>query len=188
VWFAPAGTTSFTEGSAMTKAEGTSTSITAPAAAGTYRLCVVNSQGMKMGESAALLRVSGSSSQIEAESFSSQSGIQTETCSEGGQNIGYIENGDYAVYNNIDFGAGVSNFQARVASGASGGNIEIRLDSLTGPLVGTCSITGTGGWQTWTTRTCSISGASGKHNVYLKFTGGSGYLFNINWFQFTGGR
>lgn len=188
VWFAPAGTTSFVEGSTMTKAEGTATSITAPAAAGTYRLCVVNSQGMKMGESAALLRVSGSSSQIEAESFSSQSGIQTETCSEGGQNIGYIENGDYAVYNNINFGAGAASFQARVASGASGGNIEIRLDSLTGPLVGTCSITGTGGWQTWTTRTCSVSGASGTHNVYLKFTGGSGYLFNINWFQFTGGR
>ena len=126
--------------------------------------------------------------QIEAESFDNQKGVQTETCTEGGQNIGYIENGDYAVYSNIDFGTGATGFQARAASATSGGNIEIRLDSLTGPLVGTCSITGTGGWQTWATRTCSISGASGTHNVYLKFTGGSGYLFNINWFQFTGGR
>ena len=126
-------------------------------------------------------------SQIEAESYNTQSGIQTESCGEGGQNIGYIENGDYAVYNNIDFGSGAAGFQARVATATSGGNIEIRLDSITGTLVGTCPVAGTGGWQTWTTRTCSVSGASGTHNLYLKFTGGSGYLFNINWFKFTGG-
>ncbi|WP_313073335.1 sialate O-acetylesterase [Lacrimispora sp.] len=123
--------------------------------------------------------------QIEAESFDNQSGIQTETCNEGGQNIGYIENGDYAVYSNIDFGNGAANFQARVASGASGGNIEIRLDSITGTLIGTCPVTGTGGWQNWTDVKSSVNGASGKHDVYLKFTGGNGYLFNLNWFKFT---
>lgn len=30
-----------------------------------------------------------------------------------------------------------------------------------------------------------MSGASGVHDLYLKFTGGSGYLFNFNWFTFT---
>jgi arabinoxylan arabinofuranohydrolase len=126
-------------------------------------------------------------SQIEAESFNSQSGIQTESCGEGGQNIGYIENGDYVVFNSIDFGSGATGFQARVASANSGGNIEIRLDSTSGTLVGTCSVAGTGGWQTWTTRTCTVSGASGTHNLYLRFTGGSGYLFNLNWVKFTTG-
>jgi glucuronoarabinoxylan endo-1,4-beta-xylanase len=126
-------------------------------------------------------------SQIEAESFNTQSGIQTENCGEGGQNIGYIENGDYVVYNSIDFAGGATGFQARVASATSGGNIEIRLDGITGALVGTCSVAGTGGWQTWTTRTCNVSGASGTHNLYLRFTGGSGYLFNLNWFKFTSG-
>jgi len=126
-------------------------------------------------------------SQIEAESFATQSGIQTESCDEGGQNIGYIENGDYAVYNNIDFGSGATSFQARTASNASGGNIEIRLDSTSGTLLGTCSVAGTGGWQTWVNSTCNVIGASGTHNLYLKFTGGSGYLFNINWFKFTSG-
>ncbi|MCL6591554.1 MAG: carbohydrate-binding protein [Firmicutes bacterium] len=140
--------------------------------------------------SATPLPTSGSRSafsRIEAESFNSQSGIQTESCGEGGENIGYIENGDYAVYNNIDFGGGATGFEARVASNTSGGNIEIRLDSLSGTLVGTCSVAGTGGWQTWVTRTCSVSGASGTHNLYLRFTGGSGYLFNLNWFQFASG-
>jgi hypothetical protein len=60
VWFAPAGTTGFVEGSTMTKAAGDATSIAVPVNAGTYKLCVVNSQGVKLGESAALLRVSGS--------------------------------------------------------------------------------------------------------------------------------
>jgi hypothetical protein len=59
-WFAPAGTTVFIEGPAMTKAAGDATSIAVPLNAGTYKLCVVNSQGVKLGESAALLRVGGS--------------------------------------------------------------------------------------------------------------------------------
>lgn len=125
-------------------------------------------------------------STLEAESFSGQSGIQSETCSEGGSDIGFIENGDYIVYNNVDFGtSGASSFQARVASNTSGGNIEIRLDSSTGTLVGTCPVAGTGGWQTWATKTCTVSGATGVHNLYLKLTGGSGYLFNVNWSKFT---
>jgi hypothetical protein len=123
--------------------------------------------------------------QIEAESYNDQSGIQTETCTEGGENVGYIENGDYVVYNNIDFGSGTEEFQARVASATSGGKIEIRLDSLTGTLVGYCPVTGTGDWQTWADVKCSASGISGKHDLYLKFTGGSDYLFNLNWFKFT---
>jgi enterochelin esterase-like enzyme len=124
-------------------------------------------------------------SQIEGESYNTQSGIQTESCTEGGQNIGYIENGDYVGYNSIDFGSGAASFQARVASATSGGNIEIRLDSTSGPVVGTCSVNGTNGWQTWTTNSCNVSGATGVHDLYLKFTGGSGYLFNLNWWKFS---
>jgi len=123
--------------------------------------------------------------QIEAESFKNQQGVQTETCIEGGENLGYIENGDYVSYSNIDFGTGAAGFQARVASATSGGNIEIRLDSINGTLIGTCPVAGTGSWQTWADVKCNVSGASGKHDVYLKFTGGSGYLFNLNWFKFT---
>jgi hypothetical protein len=184
----------------MTKAAGTATSITAPYTAGTYKLCLVNSSGSKLGESAALLRVSGSAPTptpggptatpvpgvTEAESYNSQSGIATETCGEGGLDVCNIENGDWIAFNNFNFSNNPTGFQARVASATSGGNIEIRLDSSTGTLLGTCAVAGTGGWQTYTTATCSVSGATGTHTLYLKFTGGSGYLFNVNWFQFTG--
>jgi hypothetical protein len=103
----------------------------------------------------------------------------------GGQNIGYIEDGDYVVYSSIDFGDGAGEFLARVASGSDGGKIEIRLDSITGPLVGTCSVEGTGDWQKWVDATCEVSGLSGIHDLYLKFTGGSSYLINMNWWKFS---
>ena len=57
VWFAPAGTTTFTAGATMTKAAGNATSIAVPATAGTYKLSIVDAQGSKGGESAAQLRV-----------------------------------------------------------------------------------------------------------------------------------
>ena len=123
--------------------------------------------------------------QIEAEDFNNVSGIQNESCSEGGQNIGYIEDGDYVVYSRIDFGDGAEEFHARVASGSNGGNIEIRLDSITGPLVGTCKVAGTGDWQNWVDATCKVDGVSGIHDLYLKFTGGKGYLLNMNWWRFS---
>ncbi len=123
-------------------------------------------------------------SQIEAENYSNQSGIQTETCTSGGLDVAYIEDGDYVVYNNVDFGSGASSFQARVASSTEGGNIELHLDSIDGPSIGICPVASTGGWQNWTDAKCSVSGVTGKHSLYLKFTGGSGYLFNLNWFVF----
>lgn len=124
-------------------------------------------------------------STIEAESFDQQSGIQTESSSEGGLNIGFIENDDYTAYYNIDFGSGVSKFEARVASNGDGGHIEIRLGSLTGTLAAACAVEPTGGWQTWTTKSCSINPISGVHDVYLIFKGSGAGLFNLNWFKFS---
>ncbi len=96
-----------------------------------------------------------------------------------------IHNGDYIKVKGVDFGTdGAKSFIARVSSAANGGNIELHLDSLKGTLVGTCVVTGTGGWQTWTTKTCEVNGATGIHDLFLKFTGGSGTLFNFNWWKF----
>jgi hypothetical protein len=112
--------------------------------------------------------------------------VETEPSSEGGMNVGYIDNGDYIKVKGVAFGGGATSFSARVASAASGGAIELRLGSPTGTVAGTCSVPGTGGWQTWTTVTCPVSGATGTQDLYLRFTGGSGSLFNVNWWQFSG--
>jgi hypothetical protein len=121
----------------------------------------------------------------EAETIASESGIETEAASEGGMNVGYIENGDWTKVKNVAFGSGARSFTARVASATSGGTIELRLGSTSGTVVGRCTVPGTGGWQSWTSVSCSVSGASGTQDLFLRFTGGSGYLFNVNWWQFT---
>ncbi|MEU1646147.1 family 43 glycosylhydrolase [Micromonospora zamorensis] len=122
----------------------------------------------------------------EAETIAWGSGIETEPSSEGGMNVGWIENGDYVKVKGVAFGGGATSFTARVASATSGGRIEVRLDSASGPVVGTCTVGGTGGWQTWATTTCAVSGATGTRDLYLRFAGGTGNLFNLNWWQFGG--
>jgi arabinoxylan arabinofuranohydrolase len=123
--------------------------------------------------------------QTEAETMAWSQGLKTETCSEGGMDVTAIETGDFIKVKGVDFGAGASSVDVRVASAGGGGNIEIRLDSQTGTLAGTCAVSGTGGAQTWATRTCPVSGASGAHDLYFVFTGGAGSsLFNFNWWRF----
>jgi hypothetical protein len=101
------------------------------------------------------------------------------------------QNTNYAVYNNVDFGSGVSQFQARVAvdSYYLSGNprIEIRLGSTSGTLLGTLNLTSTGGWTTYQTQTCNISSTTGVRNLYLVFKTdmSGGYVCNLNWFKFS---
>jgi glucosylceramidase len=143
-------------------------------------------------------------SQIQASSFNSTGGkntlgdnttfgLQTETTSDtnGGYDVGSSRDGDYAVYKNVDFGAGVSGVSARLAcnlggGGNCGGALEFRLDSITGTLAGSVTIPATGGWQTWTTSATPAS-ATGVHDLYVIFkapVSGTSGLGNLNWFQF----
>jgi glucosylceramidase len=125
---------------------------------------------------------------IQAESFSGQSGVTTEACSEGGQDVTSIQNNDNIHFLDMDFGSsGIQCFEARITSYGVGGYIQVRLDSTTGALVGTCDIQPiTGSWQTWTSKACNITGATGVHTLYLVFTGSTGNLFSLNWIKFHG--
>ena len=122
----------------------------------------------------------------EAETVCWESGIETEPCSEGGRNIANIENGDYVKVSGVDFGDSADTFTASVASATSGGTIEIHIDSKDGAVIGKCAVPGTDGWQNWKEVSCSISDVSGEHDLYFVFTGGSGYLFNVDWWKFSG--
>ena len=126
--------------------------------------------------------------QTEAETIDWESGVQTEATSDtgGGMDVTAIDNGDYIKIRSVDFGAGATSFDARVASNGSGGNIELHLDSLTGTQIGTCAVSGTGGAQTWSTKSCSVTSTTGVHDLFLKFTGSGSNLFNFNWWRFGG--
>ena len=121
---------------------------------------------------------------IEAEKYNAQSGVQIEDCSDGGKDVGYIENGDYIMFRNIDFADGAKSFTARVAGFKSGGTIELYLDSMNGNPVAECTARGTGNWQEWVDAAANINTITGTHNLYLKFTGGDGYLINVDNFKF----
>ncbi len=127
-------------------------------------------------------------SQIQASSYSSQNGVATENTSDttAGYDLGYVTPGSYALYKNVDFGASVSKVSVRAASAGDGGTAEFHLDSPTGTLIATATLPVTGGWQTWTTATATVSNASGVHNLYVVFkgVGSSTSIANVNWFQF----
>jgi Beta-1,3-glucanase/Carbohydrate binding module (family 6) len=130
-------------------------------------------------------------STIQAESHTSNSGTQTEACSDtgGGQDVGYIANGCWLGYSGVQFGTGgATQFQARVASGAAAGVsglVQVAIDSPTAAPVGSFAIGSTGGWQTWETVPANISKVTGTHTVYLVFSSGQPADFvNVNWFTF----
>jgi hypothetical protein len=130
-------------------------------------------------------------STIQAASYSAHNGTQTETTTDtgGGQDVGWISNGCWLAYNNVDFGStGAGQFIARVASGAAAGIsglVAVALDSPTATPVGSFAVGNTGGWQSWQTVPANISTVTGKHTVYLVFSSGQSADFvNIHWFTF----
>jgi len=121
---------------------------------------------------------------LQAESANVNNGMTAETCSDtgGGQDMGYIDQGDYLVWNNVNFPtSGTYLIEYRVASGASGGTISCDLNAGSTQL-GSTSIPGTGGWQNWTTVSKTVSVNAGTYNfgIYAQ-TGG----YNLNWVRIT---
>lgn len=127
--------------------------------------------------------------QIQASSYNDIFALQTEptTDTDGGYDLGYAANGHWAKYSRVDFGSGVNSVNVRVASGGSGGTLQFRLDSATGPIIAQATVQNTGGWQNWTTVTAPVSKVKGVHDLYLvcSYTGSdTSGIGNLNWFQF----
>lgn len=97
--------------------------------------------------------------------------------------MAYIENSDYIRFKGINFARDAESLNFRVAANSGGSSIEVRLGSPEGKLVGSMEITGTGGWQNWSTQKCSIDKTTGVNDVYFIFKCGSGYLYNLNWWS-----
>ena len=113
-------------------------------------------------------------------------GVRTAQNSQVGVYVDRITNGSYIKVRGVDFGVhGASSYSARVASGSHGGVLELHLDKVDGPLIGSLPISNTGGWDRWQTKTAAVSAARGKHDLYFVFKGdGSGELFNFNYWKF----
>jgi len=119
--------------------------------------------------------------QIEAESWTSMVGVQTEACGEGGSNVGWIDGGDSLTYAINVPSAGSYKIEYRVASPNATGVLGA---SFNGASLGNVAIPSTGGWQTWTTVSQTVNLAAGSGNFVITVpTGG----WNLNWIKFSAG-
>ena len=126
---------------------------------------------------------------VEAETMAFSKGIKTEQNNQVGVYVTDIHNGDYIKLQNVHFCSKLPRtFTARVASGLRGGQIEIRIDSIKGQLLGRLEVPATGGWEQWQTLTTDLTSiARGSHDLYFVFTGRKGpKLFNFDWWEMRG--
>ncbi|MGY3087234.1 hypothetical protein ACVWYF_000260 [Hymenobacter sp. UYAg731] len=158
--------------------------VTLPAGKQTLRVFASASTGCNLNWLNFATATASFSRQLEAEAANVNNGMVVEACTDagGGQDMGYIDAGDYLVWNNVNFPTtGTYLLEYRVASGAGGGTISADLNAGSIQL-GSTAIPGTGGWQTWTTvsKTVTINAGTYNFGIYAQ-TGG----YNLNWVRIT---
>ena len=125
--------------------------------------------------------------QIEAATICWENGVKT-TNRGGGKAGVYVTantNGAYIKLKGVDFGGkAAGKFIASVATATKGGAIELRLDTEGGSLIGALKVKPTGAPDKWETQSCSVRGAKGVHDMYLKFTGDASPLMNFDLWKF----
>jgi hypothetical protein len=121
------------------------------------------------------------STTIQAESWIAIAGVQTEACSEGGLNVGWIEAGDWMAYNVTIPTAGTYRVIYRISSPNAGINLRLEKDNGATQL-GTVSVTNTGGWQNWQNVAHNVTLPAGTYPIGIATTTGG---FNINHFTIT---
>lgn len=107
-----------------------------------------------------------------ASAFAEQHGLETAPCSEGGDCVGWINHGDWALYQGVSLPAGTAELEIRAASVTAGGTVEVRADGPDGALLGSCFVPNTGGWQSWESFVVPITAAAPVETLCLAFRSG----------------
>lgn len=119
----------------------------------------------------------------EAEAYNNNSGAKSETNADlsGGGNVGYIKNSTWIMFSGVNFSGDETRVEV-TAAGEVGGAVEIRTGASDGTLIGTATILPTAGWGDYQTFKANIATQTGLQDLYFVFTGGDGYLFNVDYF------
>jgi len=120
---------------------------------------------------------------IEAEDYETMSGIQMENTSDagGGENIGWLDTGDYTTYTVVVDVAGNYTITSRVASQDGGASFNIL--NAANDVLASQTVNGTGGWQNWqsvTSNTFYLNQGTFTFKMEVTSSG-----FNLNYFEFT---
>src|SRR5215203_3469076 len=123
----------------------------------------------------------GTSTKIEAESYSSMSGVQTEYTQDagGGQNVGWIDRWDWMDYSYNAPSSGTYTVNLRVASPNNGA--QLQLTKPDGTLLSTVNVPNTGGYQSYQTVSTTINLSAGQQTIRVQSS--SGAVWNINWLE-----
>lgn len=129
---------------------------------------------------------------IDAETVAWNAGIKIADCAEEGKlfkdfnrQITDLQDGDWTSVAQAAFGdRGAAEFTVKAAS-KSGGQIEIRMDSPEGALVGTVNVEATGSEDTFKEFSCKLDRITDTHNVFLVFKGNAENLMNVDYYSFS---
>jgi hypothetical protein len=121
---------------------------------------------------------------IEAEWFMASEGNQKTESPHGGFEVSATKDGSWVAYPNVQDVPANSGMAFNCAS-ANGGIIEVREASAGGPLLGTCVIPATGGWNDYQTIGCQLQNRAGTKKVVLVFKGNAPDTVHLDWFRFT---
>ena len=123
----------------------------------------------------------------QAEHYSSASDVQTAATADdnGLRDVTWIDDGDFLLYTPLNF-TNVNALTLRVGVVLPGSRVELRLNSTTGPLIGTAELPATSGGYTNTT--IPITDPGGTHALVLLFLNDQNPtgLCRVNWLQFEG--
>ncbi|WP_238323112.1 beta-1,3-glucanase family protein [Gorillibacterium massiliense] len=121
----------------------------------------------------------GDPGKIEAENYAAMFGIQTESCSEGGLDVAYVDAGDWMDYGVNVQTAGTYSVEFRVSSPYAGTQFQLQKGS---DVLATATVPNTGGWQTWQTVAATVNLTAGSQTLRIyALTNG----WNLNWFSLT---
>ena len=128
---------------------------------------------------------SNTADNLQAECYDDMSGIQVEDIGDKNERaVGNIEAADWISFNNIDL-TNIVSVQAIAGTDKDGGSIEIREGSFDGNLLGTLPVSNTGSFSTYQESFGNLDlTVDGLVDIYFVFTGGSGYLFNLDKISF----
>jgi hypothetical protein len=124
---------------------------------------------------------SSATTRIEAENYSAMNGIQTEFTQDegGGQNVGWIDNGDWMDYSYNAPSTGTYAVKLRIATPGNGAQLQIRKGD--GTLLNTVNIPNTSAFQIWQTITTSINLSAGQQTI--RIISSAQDFWNINWIE-----
>ncbi len=115
--------------------------------------------------------------------YRTSEGVSIEATSDtgGGYDVGWTTAGEWLNYTVNVSAAGTYTMQARVASNGAGGTFHFNVDGAT--ATSELTVPNTGGWQTWTTVSGTITLSAGQHvlQLFMDSVGSTGGVGNFNW-------